>query len=144
MKTSHEKKRTRLLEIMKERREKKKKDRSGLTWWRRLRLFMTIAHKTAYRDHRSSRRGHDRFITDMPAGPGMKFLGEVPSGTCIIVRKLHGGKDFTSRMASLGFTIGAEVKVVQNFRHGPMIVTVRGTRVALGRGQALKIQGEVV
>jgi len=45
----------------------------------------------------------------------------------------------TTRLASLGFTPGAEVSMSQNYGRGPLIVTVRGTRVALGRVEAAKI-----
>ncbi len=44
-----------------------------------------------------------------------------------------------TRLVSLGFTPGAEVRMSQNYGRGPLIVTVRGTRVALGRGEAAKI-----
>jgi ferrous iron transport protein A len=47
-------------------------------------------------------------------------------------------------MVSLGFTSGVEVTVVQNFGRGPMIVTVRDTQIALGRGEALKVLVEVL
>jgi len=42
-------------------------------------------------------------------------------------------------MASLGLTEGSSVKVIQNFGRGPMIILVRDTRIALGRGEAEKI-----
>ena len=45
----------------------------------------------------------------------------------------------TTRLVSLGFTPGAKVSMAQNYGYGPLIVTVRGTRVALGRGEAAKI-----
>jgi len=45
----------------------------------------------------------------------------------------------TNRLASLGFTPGVAVNMTQNYGHGPLIVTVRGTRVALGRDEAAKI-----
>jgi ferrous iron transport protein A len=66
-------------------------------------------------------------------------LADLPSGARSFVRHLRGGKDFVSRMAALGFTVGVEVKVVQNYRRGPLIALVRDTRVALGRGEALKV-----
>jgi len=69
----------------------------------------------------------------------MGSLDEVPAGKCTRVRKLRGGKDFVNRMAALGFTVGAEVQVMQNFKRGPLVALVRGTRVALGRGEALKV-----
>lgn len=49
------------------------------------------------------------------------------------------GRMETTRLASLGFTPGAVVNMTQNYGHGPLIVIVRGTRVALGRVEAAKI-----
>ncbi len=49
------------------------------------------------------------------------------------------GRSETTRLVSLGFTPGATINMTQNYGHGPLIVTVRGTRVALGRGEATKI-----
>jgi ferrous iron transport protein A len=49
------------------------------------------------------------------------------------------GRLETTRLASLGFTPGTEVDMIQNYGRGPLIVTVRGTHVALGRGEAAKI-----
>lgn len=48
-------------------------------------------------------------------------------------------RQVTNRLASLGFTPGAAVDMTQNYGRGPLIVTVRGTRVALGRGEAAHI-----
>jgi Fe2+ transport system protein FeoA len=42
----------------------------------------------------------------------------------------------TNRLISLGFTPGVEIQVLQNNGHGPLVVNVRDTRVALGRGEA--------
>jgi ferrous iron transport protein A len=69
----------------------------------------------------------------------LKSLGEMAVGQCCIVRQLHGGREFLSRMAAMGFTVGAEVKVIRNYRRGPLITLIRDTRVALGRGEALKV-----
>jgi ferrous iron transport protein A len=55
------------------------------------------------------------------------------------VVELHGGRGFVSRLATLGFTPGVPLKMVQNFGFGPIIVLVRDTRIALGRGEASKI-----
>jgi len=56
------------------------------------------------------------------------------------VQELDGGRGVIGRLAALGFTPDAEVTIVQNFGRGPLIVTVRDTRIALGRGEAAKIQ----
>jgi ferrous iron transport protein A len=52
---------------------------------------------------------------------------------------MQGGHHFLSRLASLGFTPGADLRVIQNYGRGPLIVNLRDTRVALGRGEASKI-----
>jgi Fe2+ transport system protein FeoA len=57
-----------------------------------------------------------------------------------IIHSLMGGRALTSRLATLGFTPGTELLMVQNYGWGPVIVQVRGTRIALGRGEARKIQ----
>jgi Fe2+ transport system protein FeoA len=49
------------------------------------------------------------------------------------------GRAEATRLVSLGLTPGAEVSMAQNYGRGPLIVTVRGTYVALGRIEAAKI-----
>ena len=68
-----------------------------------------------------------------------EHLSAVRSGEVVRVRRLLGGHTFLSRLASLGFTPGAQLRVIQNYGHGPIIVALRDTRVALGRGEARKI-----
>ena len=53
---------------------------------------------------------------------------------------LDGGRSFVARCLALGCTPGTEVKMVRNSGRGPVIVSVRDTRVALGRGEAEKLQ----
>ena len=57
-----------------------------------------------------------------------------------VVVELSGGRGLLGRMASLGFTPGAEVTVVQNFGRGPLIARVRDARIALGRGEAGRVR----
>lgn len=66
-------------------------------------------------------------------------LSAVKSGESVEIKKMTGGHHFLSRLASLGFTPGAQLRVLQNYGRGPIIVNVRETRVALGRGEAKKI-----
>ena len=70
----------------------------------------------------------------------MSPLNSLESGAVGVVQDLNGGRGFVSRAVALGFTPGTEVAMVQNFRRGPLIVVVRDTHVALGRGEAEKIQ----
>jgi ferrous iron transport protein A len=66
-------------------------------------------------------------------------LSELQKGEVARIARMRGGHQFLSRLASLGFTPGAHLAIVQNFGHGPIIVRLRDTRVALGRGEAKKI-----
>jgi ferrous iron transport protein A len=66
-------------------------------------------------------------------------LSDVKVGKHAVVNQLCGGREFTNRIAALGFTIGAEIKVLQNYGKGPVIVSLRDSRVALGRGEAIKV-----
>jgi ferrous iron transport protein A len=66
-------------------------------------------------------------------------LSEIPAGESAVVLDFSNGNGIAGRLTSLGFTPGVEVQMTQNFGRGPLIVTVRGTRVALGRGEAAKI-----
>lgn len=67
-------------------------------------------------------------------------LSKLEVGEVGVVQQLNGGRGVVSRLAALGFTLDAEVRVMQNFGRGPLIVNVRDTRIALGRGEAGKIQ----
>mgnify|MGYP001594435366 CR=1 FL=1 len=78
------------------------------------------------------------------AQPGLTLLSSVPAAARAVMREVRGGRGFTARVVALGFTPGAEVTVIQNFGRGPILVEVRQSRVALGRGEALKMWVEVL
>mgnify|MGYP001049738295 CR=1 FL=1 len=67
-------------------------------------------------------------------------LAEMMAGEKGTVLAFHGDGFVNRRLTSLGFTPGVQVDMIRNYGHGPLIVTVRGTRVALGRGEASKIE----
>jgi ferrous iron transport protein A len=66
-------------------------------------------------------------------------LGELGAGQIARLECFNAGRSLVNRLAVLGFLPGQEIKMVQNFGHGPIIVTVRDTRVALGRHEAEQI-----
>jgi ferrous iron transport protein A len=67
-------------------------------------------------------------------------LAVISAGEAATVLAIHGDRQVTSRLASLGLTPGVQVDMLRNYGHGPLIISVRGTRVALGRGEASKIE----
>lgn len=77
---------------------------------------------------------HRKFATntllDLLPGERATFVG------------VHAGRSFLGRLVSMGFTPGVEVEMLQNHRYGPLLVAVRGTFVALGRGEAARIKIE--
>jgi ferrous iron transport protein A len=87
---------------------------------------------------------NEKTCMDVPLSPTEGNRGEPLSalnpGERGVVVGMDGGRGLLCRMTSLGFTPGAEVTVVQNFGHGPLIALVRDARVALGRGEAGKIR----
>ncbi len=66
-------------------------------------------------------------------------LSRLSADKLATIRSFSSGRLETMRLASLGFTPGARIAMTQNYGRGPLIVTVRGTRVALGRGEAEQI-----
>lgn len=63
-------------------------------------------------------------------------LATLEPGSTAIVTSLPNTRALASQLVSMGFTLGAEVTMIDNRRRGPVLVQVRGTRVALGRNQA--------
>ena len=52
--------------------------------------------------------------------------------------EINAGRKLTHRLAELGLTPGVKLRVVQ-VNGGPLLVSVRGSRIALGRGMADKL-----
>ena len=67
-------------------------------------------------------------------------LSGLTTGKTGVVSRLEGDKEFMTRVACLGFTIGTQVTVLQNHGQGPMIVSLLGAHIALGRAEAVLIQ----
>jgi len=71
-------------------------------------------------------------------------LSGIDSGKIGIVRSLEGDREFMNQVACLGFTLGAQVTVLQNHGQGPLIVSMRGAHIALGRHEAALIQVQLL
>ncbi|OFV83361.1 MAG: hypothetical protein A2W26_12545 [Acidobacteria bacterium RBG_16_64_8] len=72
----------------------------------------------------------------------MTTLAQLPPDSRAVVASLPHSRGLAERLIALGLTPGVEVHVLQNRGHGPLIVEVRGARVALGRGQAERVDVE--
>lgn len=52
---------------------------------------------------------------------------------------IRAGRCLTQRLADMGLTPGASLTVISGLMSGPVIIELRGSRVALGHGVAHKI-----
>ncbi len=69
-------------------------------------------------------------------------LTKVDAGVKAILQTVTGGRQLRGRLAALGLLPGTELRVVQNSGQGPFIVSVRGSRIVLGRGMAARMEVE--
>jgi Fe2+ transport system protein FeoA len=69
-------------------------------------------------------------------------LTMVDEGARAILRSIEGGHQLRGRLAALGLLPGTELEVIQNSGHGPFVVSVKGSRIVIGRGMAARIAVE--
>lgn len=72
-------------------------------------------------------------------GIDMKTLDQLGSGKSGVIKELNGKQHFISRATAMGFTPGAEVVSVQNYRSLPLLVFLRDTQIAIDRAEAKRI-----
>ncbi len=65
-------------------------------------------------------------------------------GQRAVVVAFAGGRGVQRRLASMGLTIGVEVQSLISRGRGPIVVAVRQTRLALGRGIASRVQVRIL
>jgi ferrous iron transport protein A len=70
-----------------------------------------------------------------------KPLGKLAIGVQARIARIYGGKGMVRRLSEMGFTPGTEVKMIHNHNPyvGPVLVEIKDSRIALGRGVSMKI-----
>jgi len=61
-------------------------------------------------------------------------------GTCVEVEGVRGGDDLKRRLAEMGLLPGTRVRVISNGRPGPVVLEIKGSRLAIGHGVTHKIR----
>ncbi len=74
-------------------------------------------------------------MSNMP----LMHLAMVSPGETVRLVSVEGGLGIRKRLADLGLNIGESLSVIQSDNQGPMILAVKESRLALGRGVAHKI-----
>ena len=69
----------------------------------------------------------------------MMPLSMVSANETVKVVTVRAGWGLQRRLADMGLTPGLKVRVVRSHRFGALVLDVRGSRLALGRGLARRI-----
>jgi Fe2+ transport system protein FeoA len=73
----------------------------------------------------------------------MSLTTLMPGQRARLVR-IEAGHRAVHRLSELGLTPGVELEVFQRDGHGPLLIAVRDTRLAVGRGMADKVLVELI
>lgn len=66
-------------------------------------------------------------------------LSTVKPGQTVKLARIEAGRGLNSRLASMGLVPNVEITVVNSGQPGPFIITVKDSKMMLGRGMAHKI-----
>ncbi len=66
-------------------------------------------------------------------------LSEARPGREIMLFRIEGGRGMKKKLAEMGLVPGEKIKRIEASANGPVIVVVKGTKLAIGRGMAEKI-----
>ncbi len=72
----------------------------------------------------------------------MMPLAMAQPGEDVKLVALRGGHRMRRRLADMGLTLNMPLRVVQRNGHGPLILAVKDSRLAIGRGMAHHIMVE--
>jgi Fe2+ transport system protein FeoA len=67
------------------------------------------------------------------------LLSTIKSGQTVKLAGVEVGRGLNSRLAAMGLLPNVEITVVSNGHPGPFVISVKGSRMMLGRGMADKI-----
>jgi len=68
----------------------------------------------------------------------LRPLSNIRRGETVQLVRIEAGRRLTRRLTELGLTPGVTIQVL-HVNGGPILIAVRGTRLAIGRGMADKI-----
>ncbi len=71
-------------------------------------------------------------------------LLQMQTGQNAILKDISWGMKIKRKLYDMGMTPGTPVSMINSSGRGPIILDVRGSRLALGRGISEKIQVELV
>ena len=66
-------------------------------------------------------------------------LSTVQAGETVKLARINAGHGLNSRLASMGLLPNVEITVISNTHPGPFVISVKDSKMMLGRGMAQKI-----
>jgi ferrous iron transport protein A len=69
----------------------------------------------------------------------LRPLSQVKNGETVRLARIDAGRGLSSRLAAMGLVADIEITVVNNSHPGPFVISVRDSKMMLGRGMAQKI-----
>lgn len=73
-------------------------------------------------------------------------LDLVKTGLRAVVKDIvsYGWEGISRRLLQMGITPGAQIEVIYNENHGPLVIRVRGVEISLSRGIARRVVVQVL
>jgi ferrous iron transport protein A len=78
-------------------------------------------------------------MTEKQQTKQVRPLSTAKAGETVKLISIEAGRGLNSRLASMGLLPGVQVKVVSNGHPGPFVISVKDSKMMLGRGMAHKI-----
>ena len=66
-------------------------------------------------------------------------LNEVTDGQTVVITRIDGGRNARKKLMDLGMIPGVPVTIIRRAGRNPMLLSVMGRQVVLGRGMAEKV-----
>ncbi len=70
-------------------------------------------------------------------------LSKVSIGKKVVLNNINYGLSLKKKLQDMGLTPGVRFSIISKTNSGPIIIEIRGARLALGRGIAEKIDVEI-
>lgn len=69
----------------------------------------------------------------------LRPLSMVKAGETVRLTEINAGRGLNSRLASMGLLPNVQITVVRSGHPGPFVISVKNSKMVLGRGMADKI-----
>jgi len=69
----------------------------------------------------------------------LKTLSLIKEGKTVAIAGIEAGLGLKNRLTAMGLLTNVKIKVINNHHPGPFVVSLKGSKIALGRGMAGKI-----